>query len=61
MTGFPVGQRVQDTYGPKTYRGTVIEKRGTMFNDTTVLVLWDDDMGSCWENPAKLTAIEEDR
>ncbi|AWY03903.1 hypothetical protein SEA_NEDARYA_86 [Gordonia phage Nedarya] len=58
MTGFEIGQRVKDSRGSKLYTGTVIESRGTMFRDTSVLVLWDD-VGSCWENPDNLTLIED--
>ncbi|QGH79763.1 hypothetical protein SEA_ANON_92 [Gordonia phage Anon] len=58
MTGFEIGQRVKDPRGSKLYTGTVIESRGTMFIDTSVLVLWDD-IGSCWENPANLEPLED--
>ncbi|AOE44499.1 hypothetical protein SEA_LASTRESORT_87 [Gordonia phage LastResort] len=59
MTGFEIGQRVEDSRGSKLYTGTVIESRGTMLRDTSVLVLWDDGIGPFWENPDNLAPLED--
>ncbi|AOE44694.1 hypothetical protein SEA_STROSAHL_90 [Gordonia phage Strosahl] len=58
MASFALGDRVSDSRGSVTYRGTVIRKQGTMFNDKHVLVDWDS-YGDNWESPDHLTLIED--
>jgi len=65
MSGFAVDELIELTATGQ--RGTVVETRGTMYNDTAVLVAWDDqtigsisvtyegaERSASWEDPANL-------